>query len=488
MINTNQQPLTFCDLETEALVLGALLRREKLFSENRDLLSQALFSRSEHAVVYSLIKRLLQAGGTIDARNWDSLLGEDRSLEGIGGQQYLFELYDKGLGSVTPKIFRNAVLKLERLRKKRQLLALKEYLETDLMDESVDPADIVDNLMDEIKEIRSPIGEESVINNREALFRYLTDIEQLYKGENRTYGLATGFRDVDSMLCGFVPGDLVVIASAPAMGKSSFALTMAIEQARHFKATCDQNNERQSVLYVAAQSKRRQLVEKITSNLARVSADRIRRADIDPEDFQSIFSTVEEIAGLPISVMDEHSLDIHHLRNRARLEKRTRQLAIVYVDYLHLVKGPRGQRFDTPTAELTYVTRELKDMAKELNIPVVVLAPINRGIEEREDKRPMLHDLRYSGSIEIDADIVAFLYRPEYYLRRSHPEPRTNEPHERFLERFQIHEQRLFEARNVAELIIAKNRMGPIGTVELFFDSHCGLFGDLDRFLSESGY
>ena len=224
-----------------------------------------------------------------------------------------------------------------------------------------------------------------------------------------------------------------------------------------------------------------QLAGRLISTCAGVPSDKIRRGDIQQEEFERVVVASQELGRLPLYIDDTPALSITGLRQRARRVKRQYGLHLVVVDYLQLLQGPPEKRMDNRVQEVSEITRGLKTLAKDLEIPVLALSQLSRQVENREDKRPQLSDLRESGSIEQDADVVSFVYRPEYYLEKETPEQRPNEAPDKFEERRLRHEQLLVEKRNVAEFIIAKQRHGPVGTVELFFNGELTLFDDLDR-------
>jgi replicative DNA helicase len=223
-----------------------------------------------------------------------------------------------------------------------------------------------------------------------------------------------------------------------------------------------------------------QLAIRILSEQSRIASERIRRGELTNDEFARIVEASQELHRLPIFIDDSPALSVSQLRTRARRLKRQHGLGLIVVDYLQLMSPGLGSRSDGRVQEVSEITRGLKTLAKELDVPVMALSQLSRAVEQREDKRPLLSDLRESGSIEQDADVVQFIYREQYYLERSEPPHRPEESMDKYGERFEKWRQRCEEAHNKAEVIIAKQRHGPVGTVNLFFEGEFTRFGDLD--------
>jgi replicative DNA helicase len=276
------------------------------------------------------------------------------------------------------------------------------------------------------------------------------------------------------------------------MGKTALATNIAFNAAAAYKKTIDDSgNEMEEgghVLIFSLEMSADQLAGRIIAQLAEVASDRIRRGDINEEEFIRVAQAAQSLSKVPLYIDDTPALSITALRQRARRVKRQHGLHMIMIDYLQLLQGPPDKRNDNRVQEVSEITRGLKTLAKELEVPVLALSQLSRQVENREDKRPHLADLRESGSIEQDADVVTFIYRPEYYLEKEHPEPRPNEGDDKFRERQERHIQALSESRNIAEFIIAKQRHGPTGIVELHFEGQYTRFTDLDREHSGEDY
>ncbi len=265
------------------------------------------------------------------------------------------------------------------------------------------------------------------------------------------------------------------------MGKTALATTIAYNAA---SAALDSSGaEGGPVAFFSLEMSAVQLATRLLADASGIGSDKIRRGDVQESDFRRFAEATQRMAQIPLHIDDTPQLTVGVLKSRARrLKRQHSDLALIVVDYLQLMSGGSGSnRPENRVLEVSEITRGLKGVAKELDVPVLALSQLSREVEKREDKRPQLSDLRESGSIEQDADVVMFVYRDQYYLERAEPVQRENESTEKFNERYQRYTERLARAHNVAEAIIAKQRHGPIGTVEMYFDGTLTRFSDLDR-------
>ncbi|MFN3958904.1 MAG: replicative DNA helicase [Parvularculaceae bacterium] len=290
-------------------------------------------------------------------------------------------------------------------------------------------------------------------------------------------GVATGLRDLDHTLGGLHPSDLIILAGRPSMGKSSLATNIALNVARAYRPERQPDGtikaaEGGVVGLFSLEMSSDQLATRIISEVSGVPSNEIRRGDIDQEQFDRIYHAARELESLPLYIDDTGGLSIGQLAARARRLKRQHGLGLLVIDYLQLLSGSQ-KRGDNRVQEITEISMGLKALAKELNVPVLALSQLSRQVEQRDDKRPQLADLRESGSIEQDADVVLFIYREEYYLRRAEPRP-DDEKHAKWIADCDA-------ARGIAEVIIGKQRHGPIGKVELAFQENLTKFSNLDR-------
>ena len=281
-------------------------------------------------------------------------------------------------------------------------------------------------------------------------------------------GVGTGLTDLDSKLGGLHKSDLVILAGRPAMGKSALATNIAFNAAKLYQQN---NNEGSVVALFSLEMSAEQLATRILAEQAEISSEKIRRGDMAGDDFAKIVKTSQQLFEIPLFIDDTPALSISALRTRARRLKRTHGLGMVIVDYLQLLR-PSGRQADNRVQEISEITQGLKALAKELDLPVLALSQLSRQVEQREDKRPQLADLRESGSIEQDADVVMFIFREDYYHERKEPEPDTPQ-HAEWLEKAE-------RVHGIAEVIIGKQRHGPTGTVRLQFQREFTRFQNLE--------
>jgi replicative DNA helicase len=299
--------------------------------------------------------------------------------------------------------------------------------------------------------------------------------EAAFHRDGQMTGVSSGLADLDQKLGGLHPSDLIILAGRPAMGKSALAANIAFHAAHNIKRKRLENGDYEVTdgavaAFFSLEMSAEQLATRLLAEQARISSEKIRRGEISSEDFSRLVSASQAIEQAPLYIDDTPALTVSALRTRARRLKRQHDLGLVVVDYLQLLRG--SGRGENRVQEISEITQGLKALAKELDIPVLALSQLSRQVESRDDKRPLLSDLRESGSIEQDADVVMFVYREEYYHERKQPEPDTPD-HATWLEKAdQIH--------GIAEVIIGKQRHGPTGTVRLHFEREFTKFSNLE--------
>jgi replicative DNA helicase len=474
------------NIEVEQALLGAILRNNRAYEAAGDILDSKHFYAPEHQRLFGYIRTIVDRAQVANATSLGHIVDEDDLLKGIGGRDYLYQL-DAGL--VTIINARQYAETVRDLYMKRELIGMGE----DVVNDAYDSSDLDFTAEKQIEKAEQRLydlavtgdADRSVIPIGQASSIAVAAVEKAMQRDGNVVGVTSGFRDIDGMLGGLHPSDLLILAGRPAMGKTALATNIAFNAAhayRKFETDDGQIIEEGGhVLFFSLEMSSEQLAARIMAERARVSSDKMRRGDIGPEEFDRVAMAAEELSRLPLYIDDTPALSITALRQRARRVKRQHGLHMVVVDYLQLLQPPPDRRSDGRVQEVSEITRGLKTLAKELEVPVLALSQLSRQVENREDKRPQLSDLRESGSIEQDADVVTFIYRPEYYLEKEHPEQRGNETPEKYQERVERHNQRLSESRNIAEVIIAKQRHGPVGTVELQFTGEFTVFSDLDR-------
>jgi replicative DNA helicase len=362
------------------------------------------------------------------------------------------------------------------LHLRRELIALGEDMVTDAFEHSIERD--ANAAIEQAEARLYTLAETGQIKGgfvslKDSVITAIKIAEKAYKSEGHVTGVTTGLRDLDSKLGGLHPSDLLILAARPSMGKTSLAVNIAYNAASRYAATG--GKEGAIVGFFSLEMSSDQLAGRILADQANISGDAIRKGEITEEDFRRFAEASQRLAQVPLYIDDAGSLSIGALRTRARRLKRQHGLGLLVVDYLQLLNGTGSRQSETSRVnEVSEITRGLKAIAKELHIPVLVLSQLNRSVEQRDEKRPQLSDLRESGSIEQDADVVMFIYREEYYLSRTMPDMGDHQ-------KFADWQERMDRSMNVAEVIVSKQRHGPIGPVNLHFAAHVTRFTDLDQ-------
>ena len=462
--------------EAEMALLGALLVNNKAYERVQDYLRPEHFADALHGEIFGACATLIERGQLADPVTLRNYLGQAESLTEHGGPQYLARLANS---VITIQNAHDLGREVYDCFLRRELIdvgstVVNNAFEHDLETTATDQIELAEEQLFTLAEqgqIEGGLREFKV-----ALVSAIEMAEAAYKRDSHLVGVPTGFTDVDRLLGGMHKSDLLIVAARPAMGKTAFATNIAYHAACSRRPDTD---EHEHVAFFSLEMSADQLATRIISEQVNVRSDAIRRGDIREEEYNRIFAVSQALHTLPLFIDDTPALTVAALRTRARRLKRQRGLGLIIVDYLQLMQGSMRSRNENRVQEVSEITRGLKGVAKELNVPVLALSQLSRAVEQRDDKRPQLSDLRESGSIEQDADVVMFLYREEYYRERDKPTQRDSESDDKFMERQERHEKLLAECRNKAEVIAAKQRHGPIGTMNLHFTGEFTRFSDL---------
>ena len=317
----------------------------------------------------------------------------------------------------------------------------------------------------------------------EAIIESLQMAEAAFQREGKIAGIATHLDDLDHKLGGMHSSDLIILAGRPSMGKTSLATNIAYNAAAACRRETQEDGSKKTVNgavvgFFSLEMSSEQLATRILAERTGIMSHRIRQGDLEKQDFEKLREATEELQNLPLYIDDQGGLSISQVAARARRLQRSVGLDLIVLDYLQLLVGS-GKNAGNRVQEITEISMGLKTLAKELNVPVLALSQLSRQVEQREDKRPQLSDLRESGSIEQDADVVAFVYRESYYLERAEPQNDPNDPHS--AEKWNRWKDRCEEVHGTAEVIIGKQRHGPIGKVTLAFNANITRFGNLEK-------
>ncbi|MCU0838226.1 MAG: replicative DNA helicase [Rhodospirillales bacterium] len=471
------------NIDAERSLLGAILVNNAAFERVAEFLIADHFAYEPHRRVFAACRQLIERGQLVDPVILGGLLEHDGVIAEMGGVAYLVHLADSAVAAVNAGDYGRLI---HDLYLRRELIGIGE--------EVVDRAytgDIDQPAPSQIELAEQALFDLATRGRSEGGFapfsasvtEAIRIAEAAHKRQGLLSGVPSGFRDLDGRLGGLHGSDLIILAGRPSMGKTALATNIAFNAARAYRAeTADGKTKTVDgavVGFFSLEMSSEQLATRILAEQTRISSDKVRRGIVPNDRFHDIVRAAGELQRLPFFIDDTPALTISAMRTRARRLKRQHNLGLIVIDYLQLIAPPAGSHADNRVQELSEITRGLKALAKELHVPVLALSQLSRAVENREDKRPQLADLRESGTIEQDADVVMFIFREQYYLERSEPTQRADETLERFQKRHQEWMERCERAHNLAEVMIAKQRHGPIGNVKLFFEGEFTRFGDL---------
>ncbi len=464
--------------EAEQSRLGALFLDNSFFLSVSDFLQPAHFYQPVHGRIYEMIAKASDQGQVADIVTLKNIFDKDEDLAHVGGSKYLTDLVANVVTTVSVLHYGQMIYELF-LR--RELISVGRDVMQDAYDDETEKtaSDQISKTEQRLYDLATTGDYKSgFISMRSSVTTAINIAETAFKNVGHVTGVTTGLSDLDKKLGGLQPSDLIILAGRPSMGKTALATNIAFNCA---KAYWDSKGDSGGpVGFFSLEMSADQLVTRVLASEARVPGDKIRRGEVQDSEFRRFVETSQMLSDVPLFIDDTPGLSISAVRTRARRLKRQHGLGLIVVDYLQLLSGPAGKKNDSRVNEVSEITRGLKGLAKELHVPVLALSQLSRQVENRDDKRPQLSDLRESGSIEQDADIVMFVYREEYYLERAIPEQRTGEDQSKFDQRYSEWQEKLAQIHNTGEVVLAKQRHGPIGIVPLGFESQFTKFSDLD--------
>ncbi|MGF1464107.1 MAG: replicative DNA helicase [Maricaulaceae bacterium] len=471
-------------LEAEQALIGAILFDNEVVHRISDYLKPDHFYDPVHQRLYETTTGLVQRGGLADAVTLAARMASDPGLGELGGPAYLAELLR--LAAPAPSAPEYARLVYD-FALRRQLIRLGEDIARNAGDGGADAnagAQIESAERALFSLAESGSSSSGFAPFKDALAQSITMAAAAYERDGGLSGIPTKLERLDYKLGGLHPSDLLILAGRPSMGKTALATNIAFNVARDYRDDVVDGVKKTVsggvVAFFSLEMSSEQLATRLLADFSEVPSHKIRRGEITPEEYERIRDAAIELQSIPLYIDDTGGLSIAALAARARRLKRTVGLDLVVVDYLQLVTGSGQKRNDGRVQEVSEITQNLKALAKDLDVPVIALSQLSRKVEERDDKRPQLADLRESGSIEQDADVVMFVFREAYYLGRTEPREGT-EDHLQW-------QDRMNEAYGKAEVIIGKQRHGPIGTVKLAFSEELTRFHNLDETESYAGY
>ena len=435
------------DTEAEQAVIGSMLTDKDAVSAAVEILKEEDFYREDNKTIYTAILNLYNRSEPIDIITLKSELSAMGKLDAVGGLEYIAGLPEK---VPTTSNVEQYIKIVEEKSILRNLIKTANDIITLGYDPTQDVEDIIDSSEKKIFEVMQKKNQKGYSTIKDVLVDTFTELEQLYNRKQHVTGVPTGFSDLDYKTAGLHNSDLILVAARPAMGKSAFALNIATNAAVRAKVP---------VAIFSLEMSKEQVVNRILCSEAMVDSSKVRTGTLEDEDWAKLAEASGVLSESNIYIDDTPGISIMEIRAKCRKMKLEKDIGLVVIDYLQLVQGS-GKRGASREQEIAEISRSLKILAKEIEVPVIALAQLSRAPEQRPDHRPMLSDLRESGSIEQDADIVMFLYRDDYYNEDS-------------------------EKKNIAEVIISKHRAGSTGTVELLYLGNYTKFANIDKYREE---
>ena len=432
------------DIEAEQAVLGSMLTDQDAVIDAIEALKPEDFYRDDNKYVYEAIVNLYNKGEPIDIITVKSELTAIQKFEAIGGIEYLATLPDKvplvaNSGKYIKIVEEKALL--------RKLIKATDEIQSLSYEQSEETDNIMEHAEKKIFDIMQGKSQKGYSTLKEVLVESFAEIEKLYNQKEPITGIPTGFSDLDNKTAGLHNSDLILVAARPAMGKSAFALNIATNAAI---------NANVPVVIFNLEMSKSQLVNRMICSEAMVDSNKIRTGKMDEEDWVKLATALGPLSEAPVYIDDTPGISITEIRAKCRKLKLEKNIGLIVIDYLQLIQGS-GKRNASREQEISEISRSLKILAKELDVPVIALSQLSRAAEQRQDHKPMLSDLRESGAIEQDADIVMFLYRDDYYNPDS-------------------------EKKNIAEVILAKHRAGSTGSIDLLWMGNYTKFANLDKY------
>ena len=453
------------NVEAEQTILGSLLENNEIFDEITDQIDVNYFFDPIHQKIYEVISNLITKGLLANPITIKNFFNNDDQLTEIGGVEYLLKLTKVSTSKFQIKHYSQL---LNDLYIRRQLIKISEETLEESKNKDLDKSgnNILENTERKLFEIAER-GEfqRSFVSFKDALKETIDMATAAYKNDQGIVGVPSGLTDLDDRLGGLHNQDLIILAGRPSMGKTALATNIAFNAAMNI----NQKDLKTSVAFFSLEMSSEQLSTRILAEQSRIKSNDIRRGKINQEDFEKFIEASKNLENLPLHIDDTPAITISALSNRARRLKRKKGLDLIVIDYIQLMKSS-SFRNEGRVLEIAEITQGLKALAKELNVPVIALSQLSRAVEQREDKKPQLSDLRESGSIEQDADVVMFVYREQYYLEKQEPKLGTAEHVE--------WQEKMNQVHNQAELIIGKQRHGPTGLIKLEFESAFTKFKD----------
>jgi replicative DNA helicase len=436
------------NIDAESSLIGSILLDGEAMSDIADKVRANDFYEQRHQTIYFALMTLYDTHKPIDLLTLSNQLDKKKQLDAVGGASYLTELTNKV--PTASHVEHYADIVTEKATRRRLILAAQSIAKRGYNEDNK-----VSQLLSDAEADLFSVSQENISQDLISIETILSEsfdrLDELHKDKSKLRGVPTGFKGIDNLLAGLQQSDLIVLASRPSMGKSTLAMNIA-----HHVAL----KEKQSVLVFSLEMSKEQLVDRLLAAEAGIDAWNIRTGNLSDDDFEKLGQAMGELSEAPIFIDDTPVISVLEMRTKARRERHKHQLGLIVVDYLQLMSGTMRSA-ENRVQEISEISRGLKAIARELNVPVLALSQLSRSVEQRSPQIPQLADLRESGSIEQDADVVAFIYREDYY------NPETDRQH-------------------ITDILVKKHRNGPTGKVELYFHPHRLQFMTLESSQSDT--
>ena len=432
------------NIDAEQAVLGAMLIKKEAIAEVSQLLRPEDFYRDAHKIIYEAMLALFNRNEPADIVTVTNYLDKENKLDKVGGITFVTALANIVPTAANVNFHANIVREkadLRHLINTATDIAGMAYEATD------DVSDVIDKSEKMIMEVANRQNVSTFTPMQEIVMETFDKINTLYESKGGLTGISCGFKDLDALTSGLQASDLILVAARPSMGKTAFTLNIAANVAL---------KEKKTVAFFSLEMSKQQLVQRMLCSEGGIDSQKLKNADLSTEDWEKLVRTADKVSAAPLYIDDTAGITVNELRSKARRLKAEHGLDLIIIDYLQLMQGRSKGGSDNRQQEISDISRSLKAVARELNVPVIALSQLSRSVESRQIKRPMRSDLRESGSLEQDADIVMFLYREDYY------DPETAN-------------------KNITEVIVAKHRNGPVDTVKMFFKKEFTRFNDLSK-------
>jgi len=466
----NSQKKLPCNIEAEQAVIGSMLVSNDIFDEISPILDSQKFFDPIHAKLYETIEKLITKGLLANPITLKNHFENNEGLKELGGQEYIIKITKFSTSAKQAVDYAKIV---QEMHLRRELIKISQSV-LDEASTNNDMGSSGETIIQNAEKSLFDLAERGHFNQsfmkfESALKQTIDMAKSAYQNEEGLVGVPTGLTDLDSRLGGLHKQDLIIIAGRPSMGKTALATNIAFYAAKNI----EKKDTKSTIAFFSLEMSSEQLSTRILSEQSRIRSNDIRKGKVSEKEFEQFIETSKNIFELPLYIDETPAISIAAISNRSRRIKRLYGLELIVVDYIQLMKSNRNKNDYNRVQEISEITQGLKALAKELNVPVLALSQLSRQVEQRDNKKPQLSDLRESGSIEQDADVVMFVYREAYYLENKEPTLGSIEHAE--------WQQKMNEISSLAEIIIGKQRHGPTGNVKVEFEAMYTKFKDLEN-------